>query len=175
MEPRKGGRHWLTESLGTEVDFTFAYLNNGAAFFLQHAEKSTAGGLYNCLAVLAFSAFCLEAYLNEMGSRMFRHWRLLERSLSTATKLTLITDQIGVSPDRSSRPFQSLHELHLVRNFIAHPKPGEFRRLSSFCTLEHATRLKQDMRDMVLQIHQSAGYSDDPFLLLSSTAWEARE
>jgi hypothetical protein len=170
-----GQRSWMTEAFATKVDFTFSYLNNGAHFFLGQTKGSDAGRLYTCMAVVAFSAFCIEAYLNEIGSKIFRHWDLLERSLATSAKLTLISDQLELEIDYSRRPFQSFRDLQLVRNFIAHPKPGEFEKLRAFCEPEAAGRLKADMKEMVFQIHSAANYRDDPFALLSSSGWEVEE
>jgi hypothetical protein len=164
-------RHWMAEAMGSKVDFSFAYLNNGAAFFLELGRESTRGSLYTSMAAITFSAFCLEAYLNEMGSRMFRHWRLLERPLSMSAKVTIIAGELAFTPDYSSRPFQALRDIRQFRNLIAHSKPGDFEQLQSFCNVEKASRLREDMREMVLKIHHAAGFSDDPFILMSSSGW----
>ena len=163
---------WVKRSVRSETHYTFAYFNVATRFFLERATADGDGRFYTCLATIVFSAFCIEAYLNEIGRERLACWDSLERTLSPKAKLLLITEHAGVPVDFSCRPFQSFNALFRLRDLVAHPKPGEFPRLEASCKPSNAKRLREDMREMITRIHEAAGFGSDPFTLMSFGGWK---
>ena len=55
------------------------------------------------MASLVFTAFTFEAYLNWLGTQIFRHWSYLER-LNPKEELQLIADHLEVKIDNGKLP-----------------------------------------------------------------------
>jgi len=88
----------------------------------------------------------------------------------------------SISPDFSRRPHQTLRDLFKFRNAIAHGKsqivtaskevsveedfynhrPKTFEE--EYCNLENAKRAKEDIGDLVRQLHSAAGLGAAPFV-----------
>jgi hypothetical protein len=161
--------------------FTYAYLNMAARHALEHAEASEHGRTYDCMSVILFCAFTLEAYFNHLGKEKIRSWVKIERKLGPKEKLALLLDVIKHSVDESRQPFQTLTEIFRLRDALAHGKTEEFKysgiqRLAAnelprdpevfwldFCTLDNAKRCFRDTNLMISELHEHAGLPGKPF------------
>ncbi|WP_019602241.1 hypothetical protein [Teredinibacter turnerae] len=129
------------------------------------------GHFHLVMGSLVFTAFTLEAYLNHIGSIVFKCWADLER-LSPKEKLNVIAEKIEIEVDYGKRPWQSLTQLFQFRNDIAHGKthtitkveietlekhnkyynPWDSRartRWEEYCTQSNAERAREDVREIV--------------------------
>ena len=102
--------------------YTYSYLNHAAANALVQARSTKEGQFYICMTAELFSAFCLEAFLNHIGSEKLPYWESIERKLGPKEKLIVICHEIGLTPDFESRPFQSFNLLFQLRNSLVHGK-----------------------------------------------------
>lgn len=160
---------------------TYAELRHASRVMLCKVEKDKEGSFYQFMASLIFTAFMMEAYLNDIGPRIFKCWCDLER-LSPSSKLNLIAEKLGVNKDEGKRPYQTLSELFKFRNALAHGKPeslidNEIRLVDEpfdkynhetlkadwekYCTQDNATRALEDTETIIKDIHNHAGVTED--------------
>ncbi len=137
----------------TEEQFIYVYLFEAAKHALEQAESAAEDRFYNCMFSIVFSAFCIEASLNQIGEKLFPFWSELEL-LNHKQKLNIIAKQLELSPDFSHSPFQSYSEIFKFRNLVAHAKPGEFSNFERLCDFDHAKKFLLDSKDMVTEIHK---------------------
>lgn len=157
--------------------FTYAYLHQCARFSIEQAETSEEGSFYNCMSAIVFLAFCIEAYFNQIGKRLFPFWAKskkgeFEPRLSHQAKLQFIAHELGITEDLSHPPFRAYIEIFKFRELIAHAKPGDFSQVETMCTIGKAKRLLVDTESMIAKIHEKAGYGDRPFAILGITGWK---
>ena len=106
----------------TERDVrTYAEMWHTSGWLLKVGQENPMGSNHQFRASLVFTAFTLEAYLNHIGSKLFKSWDDLER-LGPKEKLSIIAEHIGLGIDYSRRPWQVMKELFGFRNDIAHGK-----------------------------------------------------
>lgn len=74
------------------------------------------------LASSVFAAFAFEAFLNHIGSALFKSWGAMERSLGYTAKLALICEQLNIEVDYGREPWQTIKNLFSGRNGVAHGK-----------------------------------------------------
>lgn len=145
----------------TVEQFTFVWLFQGAASEFEEAVSVKEGLFYNCMFSIVFSAFCIEAYLNQIGEKLFRNWAEFERQ-SHKKKLKKIAELLAFNPDFSSLPFKSYDEIFGFRNLIAHAKPGEFLKFERLCDLGPAFKFLCCTESMIREIHKKfAEYIED--------------
>jgi hypothetical protein len=94
---------------------------HAARLFYRHAKDGVKGPYYQWSACLAFSAFSLEAYLNLLGQRTIVLWRDVEKAPPLA-KLRLLMAQFGIRLQTGERPLQTVRELFMYRNWLAHTR-----------------------------------------------------
>lgn len=100
---------------------TYSYLHSAATCALEQAEETEEGSFYNCMSSIILSAFCIEAYLNYIGSVLLPYWDdEVKQGLSVHNKLKIICHHLNVVPDYSCRPFQSFKQIVKYRNLMAH-------------------------------------------------------
>ena len=137
-----------------EEQFTFAWFFWVAGSSLEEAVSTEEGRFYNCISSIVFSAFCIEAYLNQIGEKLFPDcWAELERR-PHKQKLKKIAERLQFKPDFSSLPFQSYDEIFRFRNLIAHAKPGEFTEFERLSDLGHAAKFLCCTEGMINEIHK---------------------
>ena len=107
---------------GKRTILTYDLLHSAVDMALDQAESTTEGSFYNCLFSIVMNAFCLEAYLNHIGSGRFSDW---DSTLSPLDKLKRITEEVGIKIDYGKRPFQSIKLVNQFRNELAHGKTEE--------------------------------------------------
>lgn len=169
---------------------TYSYMRGASWNALEYAKKSIEGQFYNAMTSMAFSAFCIEAYLNHIGQEKITYWQTIERGLSPREKLEVLSNILGISVDYSKRPYQTFLEIFRFRDAIAHGKTERLsietiERLSEqerpsipqtrwqkLCTLETATRYFEDTEQIVKELHERAGYESNPFLTLGLGGWK---
>ena len=165
---------------------TFVYLYFAARNALLLAKASENNRLYNCMGAIVFSAFCLEAYLNHIGSIKFEFWDdELKKDLSSKNKLKMIAHEIGYIPDTSRPPFQSFSFLFKFRNQMAHGKSEVISESKEMilqneddasvltfipetwwqkqCNLKVAEQSVEDVKAIVTELSKKAGLTDRPF------------
>jgi hypothetical protein len=106
---------------------------------LNAGQERERGCTHQFRASLIFTAFAFEAYLNHIGPGVFASWPEIERKLSPHEKLSLLCEQLAVTVDWSSRPWQSIKALMGYRNTVAHGR-GEQLKESYKENAEHYHR-----------------------------------
>lgn len=92
---------------------------HAARLFYRNARADVKGPYYQLSACLAFCAFSLEAYLNLLGERTVVCWRDVQKAPPLA-KLRLLLTQFGIPLHPGERPLQTVRELFMYRNWLAH-------------------------------------------------------
>ena len=164
-----------------QVD-TYSEMYAVAYRFFSQANPKPDAWFYPCLASLTFFAFTFEAYLNHLGSTLFKSWDDLEQ-LSPMKKLNVIAERLELTVQFGEKPFQIIKQLFSFRNKIAHGKselvedgltvpmadPGDalhtipMTSWEEFCTLQTATLVKRNVETSITLLHNKAGLGDDPF------------
>jgi hypothetical protein len=162
---------------------TYADLWAGASVLIGKAETDGTDNYYTTMAALLLTAFTFEAYLNDLGEKRIKFWPEIERT-AVLKKYTILTKDIGLASDFSRRPHQTVRELFVFRNSIAHgksavleahkqldatftlsspdphlPKPG----WEEYCTLPNAKQALADVSEIVAALHRAAGLGEHPF------------
>lgn len=168
--------------------FTFVLLFEAAQHALNAAKTARGGSTHFCLLSLVASAFCLEAFLNELGERRFSLWSPPERH-SPGRKLKLVCKKLNLKPQLDRRPFSSFRWVMRFRNSVAHgrteivtfqdaplrddleapDRPSSSIELA--CSINTASFVVQDVRAMIDTIGEKAGGRLSPLLIASHTAW----
>lgn len=172
----------------TKRIYTYAYLRAASWHAYQDADEKEEGRFYNNMISIVFSAFTLEAYLNQLGEALFRCWSKVERKLGPEDKLHLIAERIPFHLDFGKRPFQSFRPIIRFRNYMAHGRseflqeetaqlllPEEEPDLpdpewKSEITLANAKRYLDDTKAMIESLHSAAGLSQ-PLWTPETAAW----
>ncbi len=161
---------------------TYVYLHSAADWAFEQAEGTEEGRFYNCMSSIMLSAFCIEAYLNHIGSELLSYWdEEVKKDLSVQNKLKIICHHLNLSPDYSCPPFQSFRHIFKYRNLLAHAitekvstqetqivRDGERAKYPVTWWEEHtnlktAKRWTADTESMITKIHNAAGKGDIPF------------
>lgn len=160
---------------------TFAQLAHGADVLLGKAEADESGSAYTLMGSLLLRAFTFEAYLNHLGETILGLWGPCDR-MPVLDKYRTICDAYNVKPDWSRQPHQTMTELFKFRNQMAHgrsftiqesrvvPADSDPHELipeapwEKYCTLETAKRAKDDMSEIITELHKAAGQGDYPFI-----------
>lgn len=135
----------------------------------------------DCVTVILFSAFCLEAYLNNIGKNIM-HWKSIEWE-KPKTKLKVICDSYKYPLDLGKRPFQSFSEIMNYRNQLVHGKTAtitsdwyevidiekdipemELTKWEKLTTPVHAEKYFEDTGSMIKTLDVAAGFDRDPFI-----------
>ena len=166
---------------GTREVRTFVDLAHGADVLIQKTVQEPKGSYYTTMSALLLTAFTFEAYLNHLGEHTIKFWEEVE-SIKVMDKYTVLCKNLGVIPDFSRRPYQTLKVLFKFRNAIAHGKSKivkETKEVSShdnphdhtpkahweeYSVLDNATRAKEDISQVICELHKSAGLGDYPFV-----------
>jgi hypothetical protein len=180
------GKHKFSVSSERSVH-TYGYLRSAAEWALEQAEGTEEGRFYNCMISIILSAFCIEGYLNHIGSELLPYWdEEVKRDLSVQNKLKIICHHLNIAPDYSRRPFQSFRHIVKYRNLLAHAitekvseqgtqivRDGERMRepktwWEKHTNLQIAKRWLADTESMITEIHKVARPGDIPFGILST-------
>jgi hypothetical protein len=163
---------------------TFVSLNRGADVLIQKAEEDEKGSNYTTMAALLLTAFTFEAYLNHLGEYHFKLWNK-DEPIKMQEKCDTLCEKLGLVPDYSRLPYQTLKSLFKFRNTMAHGNsvileipPNKPKNVSSqddpyehtpktdweeYCTLKNAKRTKEDISEIITELHKKAGLGDYPF------------
>ncbi len=92
---------------------------------LERAKNEKQGYKFKAiLPSMSFSVFSVEALCNTFGSQLFSHWSHLE-STSLLGKVTIISEFLGLHPDFSKEPWQTINQMKNFRNTLVHAKPQQ--------------------------------------------------
>lgn len=172
--------------------YSYVCLREGACAALAQAKDSEKHRFHNCMSVIIFSAFCLEAYLNHLGQDRFEYWDDdIKKNLTVENKLKIIAHDLGLTLDFSRRPFQSFRTTFKFRNLVAHAQTDKKTHQGDHalregqdpstmiqepqtwwekqCSLQSAQRLLEDAERIISLLHKETGSKTDPFRILSST------
>jgi len=160
---------------------TFADLNHAAWVMIKKSEENAQGSRYTDMAALLFVAFTFEAYLNHLGQERIEFWSSIE-SIKVMEKYDCLCKSLGVSPNFSKRPYQTLKSLFRFRNAVAHGRTQVLKTeklinsqdepwshspqtdWEEYCTGANAKRAKEDVEKVIVQLHVAAGLGDYPFM-----------
>lgn len=166
---------------GTREVRTFVDLKHGADVLIQKAEDEQKGSYYTTMGGLLLTAFAFEAYLNHLGQKRIRFWEEIE-SIRVIEKYTVLCKDLRLTPDFSKRPYQTLKALFKFRNAIAHGRSqilekteevssqDEYSIVSpkahweEYCTRDNARCAKQDIEEIISELHKKAGLGKYPFV-----------
>lgn len=165
---------------------TYGYLHSAAEWALEQAEGTEEGRFYNCMSSIILSAFCIEAYLNHIGSKLLPYWDdEVKKDLSIQNKLKIICHHLNLAPDYSRRPFQSFRHVVKYRNLLAHAISEKISEKGiqmvrdderakypetwweKHTNLQNTKRWLADTKSIITEIHKVAGEGDIPFGILS--------
>jgi len=88
------------------------------------SEKQEHNKLTAILPSMSFSVFSVEALCNTFGSQLFSHWSHLD-STSLSGKVAIISEFLGIHPDFSKEPWQTINLMKKFRNALVHAKPQQ--------------------------------------------------
>jgi hypothetical protein len=161
--------------------YTYGYLHSAADWALEQAKGTEEGRFYNCMSLIILSAFCIEAYLNHIGSILLPYWDdEVKKDLSIHNKLKIICHNLNLVPDFSKRPFQSFKHIVKFRNLMAHATSekilnrgiqvvGDGEQLKypetwweQHSTLKIAKRWLDDVESIISKITAATGKDDIP-------------
>jgi hypothetical protein len=151
---------------------------HAAHIFYDNASKNQRGSALQLQASFVFSAFCVEAYLNHMGSTCLTCWSDIERAPVFA-KLRLPMAEFSVHLAAGERPLQTVRHLFRYRDWMAHSKStlikeeieyeGEIddsvrmttprHKWEEFITLENAKRCLDDVAALVKALNEKSAVS----------------
>jgi len=170
--------------------YTYGYLHSAAQWALEQAEGTKEGQFFNCMSSIILSAFCIEAYLNHIGSELLPYWdEDVKRGLSIQNKLKIICHHLNMAPDYSHPPFKSFRHIVKYRNLLAHAiteklsdkgtqivSDGERIRdpetwWEKQTNLQTAKRWLADTESMITKIHEVARKGDIPFGILATGSY----
>ena len=89
--------------------------------YLHFAQKEEKFPLYNCMIVMVFCAFALEAYINHLGEKYVHDWCDYERKMPKEKLKHLLKISNHVI-DLESRPYSYMNEIFDYRKLIVHGK-----------------------------------------------------
>jgi len=166
--------------------YTYVYLHKAAIWALEQAEGTEEGKFYNCMSSIILSAFCIEAYLNHIGSELLPYWdEEIKKGLSTQNKLKIICHHLNLAPDFSRRPFQTFKQIMRFRNLLAHATSEKISDQGTqivndgvrvilpktwweqHSNLQIAKRWLADTESIITAIHEVAGKGNFPFTMLA--------
>lgn len=160
---------------------TYWDLNQASYVMLEITSEISGGQYYTIMSSLLFSAFTFEAYLNHLGAKKISFWNEIE-SIRTMNKYEVLTKYLGIEPDYGRRPYQMIRDLIKFRNALAHGKSKILRysnvvdasveieelapreHWEEFCTLENAKNVRNDLKEIVIELNTAAGEDYSPFL-----------
>jgi hypothetical protein len=166
---------------GTREVRTFVDLAHGADVLIMKTEQEQKGSYYTTMSALLLTAFTFEAYLNHLGEKTIKFWEEIE-PIKVMDKYSAHCKNLDLNPDFSKRPYQTLKSLFKFRNSIAHGKSQilqETKEVSSqddhhlhslktyweeYSILENAKRAKEDVEQIIVELHKAAGLGDYPFI-----------
>lgn len=166
---------------GTRQVRTYVDLRHTANVMLGKAEEDIRGSHHTIMASILFTAFTFEAYLNHIGEQHLGCWGEKE-SIRVLDKYKTICEALGLKPDWSQRPYQTLKLLFKFRNSIAHGKSKEIKKtkvvsresnphehapktfIEEQCSIPNSQRFMEDIDTIVKEIHISAGLGDYPYV-----------
>ncbi len=170
--------------------YTYSYLYITAIEAIKQARNEENGRFYTCMMAELFSALCIEAYLNHIGSEKIPYWDSVERKLGPHEKLGIICHEFKFKIDHSKRPFQSFNTLFQLRNSLAHGKTeylaiseeqlirdGEKPKLpetkwKSLINLKQANQFVEDTKNMIDFLHTKTNMKHNNLLSPESSTWE---
>ncbi len=166
---------------GTREVRIFVDLAHGADVLIMKTEQEPKGSYYTTMSALLLTAFTFESYLNHLGEKTIKFWEEIE-PIKVMDKYSVLCKNLNVCPDFSKRPYQTLKLLFNFRNAIAHGKSQilqETKGVSSqdepyqhspkapweeFSVLKNAKRAKEDVEQIITELHKTAGLGDNPFI-----------
>lgn len=168
--------------------FPHVYLLSAGWDAVEKGEQIEEGSAYSFLACMLFTAFALEAYLNEVGNEKVDCWKEIERYKSPKDKLSLLCKLENYKPDLSKRPFQTFINAFKFRDLVVHAKPEKIERKEikfaesgrpilpdsqwlERCTVTNAKIYIEDAEQIVKLLHQELDVKTIPFLSAERTTW----
>jgi hypothetical protein len=165
---------------GTREVCTYVDLAHGADVLITKTEQDQTGNYYTTMSALLLTAFTFEAYLNHLGDKTIKFWKQIE-PIKVMDKYSILCKNLNIHPDFSSRPYQTIKALFNFRNAIAHGKSQilqETKEVSSlddpcqhtpkthweeYSVLENAKRSKEDVAQIITELHMAVGLGNYPF------------
>jgi hypothetical protein len=87
--------------------------------YLKYAQEEEKYRLYNCMIVMVFSAFALEAYINHLGEKYIHDWERYEKK-KFKDKLKHVFLTTSYTTKLESKPFCYIDEIFDYRKQIVH-------------------------------------------------------
>jgi len=125
--------------------------------------------------------FTLFSLIGNLGYSQIKFWDKIE-SIRIMDKYSVLCKEFEVEPDFSKRPYQTLKSLFKFRNSIAHGKSQILEKTKKvdtnsdpydhspkthweeFCTITNAEKSKDDIEQIITELHNAAGLGNYPFI-----------
>lgn len=163
---------------------TYGLIWHASKVQLRLAKEDRRGSILKYMASLTFTAFALEAFLNEVGPEKFGCWPKLE-TLGPIAKLSLLSEKLGVNADYGTSPYGAAKELFKFRNSIAHGKRESTTQHQEIvgtdydfdsdlgkllepewwlnCNEKNTVRIRTDVEKIIRQLHELAEIEEPVF------------
>lgn len=160
---------------------TFVDLFHGSDVLLQKSSSEKKGSYYKTMGSLLLTAFTFEAFLNHLGDKTIKFWDEIEK-IGVLDKYNVFCKELGIKPDFSKRPHQTLKLLFRFRNSIAHGRsvilkvtkdvsstdePWDHEPKTDweeYCTDDNAARAREDIEKIIIELNETAGLGPSPFM-----------
>ncbi len=160
---------------------TYAELWHGSRILLERAQAEPKGSKWLWMGSLFLTVFSFEAYLNHIGPKVFECWDSLEM-LSPEGKLDIICENLGIFFFKDKRPRQTIHELIMFRNKLAHGSTVDVEENTSrdvdqyldefigirplafweeYCTEKNTIKAREDIENVLRLIHDKVKPEND--------------
>jgi len=147
---------------------------------------------YMTMSSMLYCAFTMEAFLNHAGALLIKTWFQKEERDGPKQKLKHIEKCLETSFDLSKRPFQTLSDLFVYRNWLAHGKTEiileptiiktssgpdfEFEsEWEKWTTYDNAKRFKEDTYSMMHKIHRVKRLESTGLEVLGGASYSSSE
>jgi hypothetical protein len=160
---------------------TFVDLFHGSDVLLKKSNLDKKGSYFTTMGSLLLTSFTLEAFLNDLGDKIIKYWTEIER-ITILDKYSVLCKELGLEPDFSKRPYQTLKRVFKFRNSIAHGRsivlkvskdissreePWDHEPKTDweeFCTEINAAICREDIKKIIIELNEAATLGEYPFI-----------
>jgi hypothetical protein len=103
-------------------ELQFVSLRSAARRYLKQAKDKPRGYCYDCMTAMLYSAFMIEAYVNEIGDHLFKNWKKDHDRKPLKQKVKVIGKILGTKFDFGIPPLCSIHHIMNYRHLAVHAK-----------------------------------------------------
>jgi len=103
-------------------ELQFVTLRSASCRYLKQAKNKPRGNFYDCMTAMLYSAFMIEAYVNEVGDHLFNNWKKEHDKKSIKEKIKAIGKKLNTIFDFGNPPFCGISQVMNYRHLAVHAK-----------------------------------------------------